>query len=775
MGIRKKRQLQSGVSGPPVRWTPGAAPYPHIPAEEPEPDLLAYWNLLWENRWVVACVTALVFAAVLVGTLLTPKTYRATGSLEIGNESPDIVPVEALFKIQNVSGDYLQTQFEILKSATLSERVIRELRLAETEEFSQPGMMKRWLPREAPEPEELSQGVLAKFQGRLLVGPVKGSRLVRVSFDSEDPQRAARVVNTLLADYIEMRMEASQQAKEWLSKQLELTKKSLEESERELQRYARANGLLFLENERGTPENLANDRIRQMQTELLRAQALRYEKEALHRLVQQGDFASLPGASESKLLQDLGIRLAELRREHAELSATFTPEYPKVQQVQSQIDQLERTLAEERERAAARITNEYHAAMQREHLLRRGLAEQQGAANALGERASRYAILRREVETNRQLYDVLQQKLKETGVSAAMRASNIGIVDRALVPRSPEKPKVALNLALGLIVGLGLGVAGVFLREYLDTSLRTTDEVDRYLDVPALAMIPSAESLADARLNESRLLHPSRLLPFRSSPAVEATHWYRLDADRQRHSHLAEAFGCLRTAVLLSSNGSVPKTLQISSSQPNEGKTTISVNLAISLAQLGQRVLLVDADLRRPSVHRAFEVVNHAGLADWLKGENDWTALRRPGPVAGLDLLTSGSPPAKPAEVLSTPRMKQLLQAAQAEYDFVIIDSPAFLINAADARILAGLVEGVVLVVRSGSTPREAVLRARALAPNLIGVVLNRFDIQRVPSYYRDYYGTQTEKDVSPELAGTPEEFSQERAEPVAPDFVREG
>lgn len=775
MGKRKRKLVQTDVTGLPVRWNPAVAPSARVPTEEPEPDLLAYWNTLRENRWIVAGVAGLVFAAVLVGTLLTPKTYRATGSLEIGNESPDIVPVEALFKIQNVSDDYLQTQFEILRSAALSERVIRELRLAETEEFSQPGLLGRWLGRQAPNPGELSQGVLAKFQENLLVGPVKGSRLVRVSFDSEDPERAALIVNTLLADYIEMRMEASQKAKQWLSKQLELTKKSLEESERELQRYARANGLLFLENERGNSENLVNERIRQMQTELLRAQALRYEKEALYHLVQQGDFASLPGASESKLLQDLGIRLAELRREHAELTATFTSEYPKVQQVQSQIDQLEQTLAEERERAAARITNEYQAAVQREQLLRRGLAEQQSAANFLGERASRYAILRREVETNRQLYEVLQQKLKETGVSAALRASNIGIVDRALVPRSPEKPKVALNLALGLIVGLGLGVVGVFLREYLDTSLRTTDEVDRYLDVPALAMIPAAESLAEARLNESRLLHPSRLLPFRSSSAAEGTQWYRLDADRQRHSHLAEAFGCLRTAVLLSSNGSVPKTLQISSSQPSEGKTTVSVNLAISLAQLGQRVLLVDADMRRPSVHRVFEIVNDAGLADWLRGEDDWRTLRRPGPVTGLDLLTSGPPPAKPAELLSTPRLNDLLQAAQAEYDFVIVDSPAFLINAADARILAGLVEGVVLVVRSGSTPREAVLRARALAPNLMGVVLNRFDIHRVPSYYRDYYRAETEHDESPELVEAKDKFSSPESEAVAPDLVREG
>jgi len=712
-------------------------------------DLQAYWNVIWSCRVTVLIVFLIIFAGTLFGTLFQTPVYRAAGVLEIGKENPDIVSVDSLFNLGTESDAYLQTQFEILKSASLAERVIDQLHLDKVEEFNPPPPW--WSLSRGGNPAsrtraELVQAVLARFRSLLTTEPVKGSRLMKVSFDSQDPKLAAEVVNSLFANYVGMRLETGRKTAEWLSGQLQSTRERLETSEGRLQAYARNSGLLYLESDKGNSENILNARLRQTQEELTKAQAARYEKEALHNLVQKGDYGSLPGIADNKLMQDLTVRLADLRREYAMLAATFTAEYPKVKQVKSQIDEIETMIARERQRVAEQITNDYLASVRREELLRQAFGQQQAVVNAGAERSGRYNMLKRDMESNRQLYDVLQQKLKEADVSAGLKAANVSIVDLAKPPLVPERPKMMLNLALAIVVGLGLGVGAAFLQEHLDTTLRTSEDVDRFLDLPALAMIPAVESLDGNQTLAIRSSGIRRLLPVRAnrSPSTAATHWYRIDNGDPKHSALAEAFGCLRTSVMLNTADPAPRTLLVSSSQPGEGKTTVAVNLAISLAQLGQRVLLIDADIRRPCLDKALGLKNSAGLVHQLTGKQDWRALVQPTQVMGLEVLTSGPPPANPAELLSSWRMRDLVSQALVDYDFVILDSPALLINAADARILAPLVDGVVLVVRSGATPRDVVLRARALAKNVIGVILNQLDIRSLSGYYRGYYGSNT-------------------------------
>ncbi len=400
----------------------------------------------------------------------------------------------------------------------------------------------------------------------------------------------------------------------------------------------------------------------------------------------------------------------------------------------------------ERRRAAERITNDYLAAVRRETLVRQAFEDQQKQANLIANRSVQYNILKREVETNKQLYEGLLQRLKEAGVSAGLKASNIRIVDAAEPPKKPAKPNLLLNLALAVVMGCGLGVGAAFLQEHLDNSLKTSEDVERFLGLPALALIPSVESLNGRRGHAYGLPEPSKLLaggnhkPAASPPAPR---WYRIDAEAQLPSALAEAFRSLRTSVLLSTADRPPRTLLVSSSQPSEGKTTISINLAISLAQLGHRVLLVDGDLRRPSVRKAFEIENSLGLVSFLTGQQEWRAAVHPTGSAGLDALVCGPVPPNPAELLSSERMRALLEEAKAEYHFVVVDSPP-LLNVADSRILATLVEGVVLVVRGGVTPRELAQRAQAYArdvgANLIGVVLNNLDVHGSDDYYYRYY-----------------------------------
>lgn len=746
------------------------AAYETVETEE-APDLLAYWRVIQKRRWTILTIFFMLFTLVLLWTLKQKPIYGAKVLLEIEKENPGLATVQELFELDAVSDTYLQTQYKILGSESLARRVIDQLRLDKLAEFNPPQPW--WSLGEkktaaAPtlvvgtsEPEQdpaAYQAVLQRFQDRLAVAPVKYSRLVVVHFESEDPALAAQATNTLAANYIEQnleaRWEASQKASEWLSQQLTGLKAKLEQSEEELQTYAHEHGLLFLQNQQGENENIVNQRLRQLQEQLTQAEADRYQKEALYQLLAQGNYASLPGIHDNTVMQTLTVQLAELQREHAQLTTTFTSQYPRVEQLENQIQEVQSVLEQERNKAAERIRKEYEAAKQREEFLRQAFQRQEEQANLIAEKSVQYSILQREVETSKQLYEGLLQRLKEAGVSAGLKASNIRIVDSARPPEEPDKPKVLLNLVLGFLLGLGLGVGAAFLQEYLDNTLKTPEDVERFLHVPALALIPSVESLSGRRgraygygyglYGQARLLEsgaegtPEKGLARGGTPRG----WYRIDELDPQRSTLAEAFRSLRTSVLLSTAERPPRILLVTSAQPGEGKTTITLNLAISLAQLGQRVLLVDGDMRRPCLHKVFKLYESGGLSSYLTGQGEWRSGVLPTGVPHLDLMACGPIPPNPAELLSSERMRTFTQEALGEYSFLVIDSPPVL-HVTDARILARLAEGTVLVVKGAATPRELARRAqlhcRDVGANVVGVILNNLDV-RLGDYYYYYY-----------------------------------
>jgi len=727
-------------------------------------NLFSYWILLRKRRWTVLAILAVIFAVDVIATVKEKPMYEAKALIEIERENPNIPTAEDLFEIDNVSNTFLETQYKVLESESVLRRVVHELKLDQLTEFNPPP---HWwsLPTKraavftsqdptAPKPD--SEGVhnaLKTLSDRLSVDPVKQSRLVEVSFESQDPILAARVVNSIAANYVdqnlELRWDAAQKASEWLSQQLVGVKGKLEKSEDEMQAYARNNGLLFLESEKGTTENIVDARLRQLQEELTKAQADRYQKESLYRLVEAGDYGALPTVFDNHELQELTLRLSDLETQRANLATMFAPDYPKLKQVQSEIDEAQGTLDAERTRAATRIRDDYSAAVRREQLLKDAFASAQREADSIAERSVQYGILKREVDTNHELYDGLLQRLKQAGISAGLKESNVRIVDAAVPSTKPAKPRVALNLSLGLVLGLSVGIGAAFLQEHFDNSLKTTEEVERILQLPALAMIPSVESLNGrgnhaATNGDSPNLKPELSTAAGNGTGTPNTRWYLIDELSGKYSQLTEAFRSLRTSVLLSAADQPPRSLVVSSAQPGEGKTTVSTNLAISLAQLGQRVLLIDGDLRRPSVHRAFGIRDSLGVVSYLTGQRDWREVVEKISVAGLDVLVSGPIPPNPAELLSSERMKRLLKEALEEYKFVVVDSPP-LLNVADSRILATLVEGVVLVIKGGETPRELVRRAQAYASDVgarvIGVVLNNIDLHREEySYYYQHY-----------------------------------
>jgi capsular exopolysaccharide synthesis family protein len=691
------------------------------------PDLSKLWQTLWYRRKLALLVFLAVFLGVAAGTMLQTRIFRATGLLEIRRENADAAPTETLFTFGSISNEHLQTEYGVLKSKALAERVIRQLNLVTAPEFQQPA----WRQRLQPAPPPSVRAAVEKFQSLLVVNPVAGSRLVEVQFDSQDPSRAADVVNSVLTNYLSLRAEEGEKASAWLSKQIASTRKKLEDAENRLREYVQSNNLQLLATTDGDAESMVNDRLRQLQAALTEAQTSRFAKESEASFLSKSKDQPTE-ALDSPVIQDLTVRLAEQKRQYAMLMSNFRPEYPKAKEVKSQIEELESELRREKTRAAARINTTYSAAKRQEEMLRQALAEQQQLANRLAEKSPRYNTLKREVDTNKQLYGVLQQKLKEVGVATALKTTHVGIIDFAQPPGSPEQPKPMLNLALGGALGLLLAVGAAFLRENLDTRLKTVEEVDNMLGLPALGMIPSARSL------KAHTIANTRHLPVASGEQRRSAGWYRMDLDPRMPSPLANAFAALRTAVLLRGGENSQRSLLVTSSQPGEGKTTVSVNLTISLARLGKRVLLVDADMRCPSLHSVFKLHRRQGLANYLSGESPWHDLVCD--VDGFSVLPSGGPTPHSTELLASSRMAHLMAEARERYDYVVVDSPALFINLADARLLTEVVDGSLLVVRSGFTPRMVALRAAEQASNIIGVVLNDLDLDVLPGYYQNYY-----------------------------------
>ncbi len=718
---------------------------------EKPPDLLAWWKVIRKRRWTVLTAFSVLFVAVLVGSIKEKPVYRAKALIEIDKENPSVINPQELFQLDEVSDAYLETQYKVLTSDDLAERVIHELALNRQTEFLPSAPAWPWSVSAAPAipvppptdratvPDlSVQETVLTRFQDRLDIRPIRRSRAVELRFDSQDPELAARAVNAVAENYIqknlEARWDATQKASEWLSQQLQDLKAKLEKSEEDMQKYAAENGLLYLETEKGDAESIVNQSVRELQEELAKAQADRIQSESMFRLVQSGDYGSLPGVFENKLLQDLTFRLADLQREHAQLAATFTEDYPKVKQTQSQIAEIQSSLERERWRAARKISNDYFAALRREKLVRHAFAEKQADANQIAEKSVQYGILSREVTTNKGLYEGLLERLKEAGVSAGLKASNIRIVDPGTIPYRPIAPNYRLNLGLGAFLGLGLGVCMAFLKEHLDQTIRYSEDVFHFLGVPVLGFIPTI-AFPNARKYKGIARADRDLILGLTNSRTAAGGALIEDPPRNslgihKGSAFSEAFRELRTSVILSASGRFANSILVTSAQPGEGKTTVAVNLAFSLAQLGQPVLLVDADMRRPSIQKYFPQ-RDSQLSGYLAGQGAWQQMVYPTSISRLYVLHCGPIPENPSELLSSDRMRALIRESMTTYRFVILDSPP-LLNRADSRILGSMVGATILVVKGGDTPRQVVQyaqsQARSVGTNLIGVVLNNLD-----------------------------------------------
>ncbi len=741
--------------------------------------------LMDHYRTVATAAIALMLLALVVSLLMKP-VYRSQATIEIQEPTPDIETLQQLQSRNpapnNAVLTEIETQIGILKSDGLARRVIDQVILSKDEKPSfsvtsilgngwkafahwwsgsdagssagdmnsadltdstdaDPAVAAASSPESQMDPKAY-QRLVDGFERSLSVSRVESSRLVTVSYESDNPKLSARVVNALVSDYLQLHEKSTEKLTRLLVKQVQEARSELEKSQKRMTQYARRNGLLYLETDNGGSQNIVSTRLRQIQDELTKAQADLYQKESVYNLVQKGDYGALPGVFQDRLLQKLTEKVANLKSQYAQISTTFTDNYPQARQVKNQLLAAEQMLTRERQRAAANITNDYLASVRREALLLHQYNMQKNAANVVAEKSNQYDMLKLNANTDNQLYNNLLQKVKEASLVARLKANNVNVVDRAVPEFLPIKPRIVFNLALGLVLGLGLGVGLAFLQAHFDTTLKTVEEVDRFLGLPALAMIPNVDSLShlvvDGNGKDGHGLLPSDVFDASQMTKAESS-WYRIDKQvHQKYSPMVEAFRSLGSSVMLEAVGrkKLLRSIVVTSSQPGEGKTTVSVNLAIALAQQGSRVILVDADLRRPAVHRALGFRNIRGLSSYLGGMSEWAPCVLPGLTTGLDTLPAGRSANNPVALLSSTRMRVLIGQLLEEYDYLVIDSPALMPNLMDARVLASLVDGSILVVRSGMAPRDYVIRARRQLNNIVGAVLNNMDVRSMEDYY---------------------------------------
>jgi capsular exopolysaccharide synthesis family protein len=674
---------------------------------------VVWLRILREHARLILGVSVIVTAAVAVGTLTRSPVYRASATLEIRRQAAEVVPVESFSQFERISDQYLQTQYAVLRGPALVRHAVSGNGLA----------TRLWdASDEQPEPgtstEMQTAALVAMVQEGLAVTPVAGSRLVRVSFESPDPSLATDLVNGIVAAYLAGREEAGTASLARLGQQTDSVRGNVLAAEAQLQQFVRDNALGSVVGP-NQGETVPQERLRRLQQELTEVEAAAYNAESRATTASNDPIA----LASSELLTTLRSRVAELEGDYARLRATFTDSFPRTRQVSRELEQLRSMLSQEEQRIVTTLEGDHRATLRRRELLQAAVDEQRDVMDRLAGTLAAYERLRRDLDTQEQLYATLQLKQKEAGISAALSAMDVTVLDAATPPLAPVRPLPRRDIPLGAFAGLILGLGVAVLRHLTDRSIRTAQDMQQMSAVPVLAMIP-AES-------------PRQRLP--ASGSRSRQQWHRIDRPQVAYSALDEAFSGLRTSMLHAANSDGRRTLLITSSQPAEGKTTVSTNLAISLARLGRRVLLIDADLRRPSLHRVFAMGTRHGLADYMEGEGDWRSFVQSDVTAGLDVLTAGLARGNPADGLSSGRISQLLEEAQDTYDYVLLDAPALFISAPDARILAHIVDGVILVVRSGVATREVVQQLIGEVDNLIGVVLNEMDPRLLPAYYRDY------------------------------------
>lgn len=735
-------------------------------------DIKQILDILLRRKLTILLIILITFFTVAIQTFMQTPTYKATVKLQIENDSNNLLDydVEARSKRNNSRFsqiDYYQTQYELLKSRTLARRTIEDLNLyskqrqsstiindltnQDTEVEEKRSMLDEarhyykllFYGKDKAEEKLGKRPIEQRFLNKLKVEPIKKSSLVMVHYISPDPEMAAKIVNAHTENYValnlERRVDSGAYAENFLNEQLVLAKSRLEESESDLIQYTKQQDLVSTSND----QSLASKKLDEVYTALSEAQRERIAAQSNYEQAYANNSNKLTADfKDSKVVETLKQRRAELQIDYQEKLEMFRPAYPVMVEIKTQIDALTAQINQENEATKQQLSAKYEvdreelkatylAAVAKQESLQKQLETQKQQLFNVRDKSIRLNTLKREVETNRNMYEGLLKRIKEVGVASSISANNISIIDPAIVPYRQHSPKVQKSLSRGLLIGIFLGVLVAFLLEFFDDRIKAAKDLENLLPLPMLGLIPTSKEKQAQKL--------------------------AIITETDPKAAISESFRSLRANLLFATKEGIPKVLHVTSSRPSEGKSSTVINLGIVFAQSGKKVLIVDGDLRKPSVHQRLQLDNTEGFTNFLTHQKEAKELIQTTDIENLSILPAGPISPNPAELLSSERMDDLYRLVPDEYDLIIMDSPPVM-GLSDALILANQASATVLLAAHGESRRrllqdayQKLLHAQA---NIIGTVLTKTKARGGYGYsyynydYYDYYsyGEETKK-----------------------------
>lgn len=710
-------------------------PNPSRPSGKPIPPPWEFWRTILKRKGIVLIFAFTLVATVTVFSFLATPIYTAKGTLAIERE-PNILSFEEILQIETVSDDFIQTQYKLLESRSLAEETMARLNLSAhgssagtspgTENSQDPGA--RWKSADS-------------FLARLKISPIPQTRLVEVRFKDPDPKFAAAALNTLFAAYVDMNVQkkyqATEQANAFLTTQIVQVKSEIEAAEKKLLEYGAEKNIIAL----GDKETTVVEKLGDLNKALTEAQIALVLKESFYNEIRSASPDFLPEAiNNNDLIQRLREEYVRLKADYTKSQAVFKSDYPEMQRLKSSLDSAKTALENEMQALRKSAYNDFQAALNKAKSLESVFNKQKEEAIQLNSNAILYNSLKNEIDNKKNLLDSLLRRQSETAVSVrlkGLRTSNVWIVDRAEVPLYPSSPKKIPNIVLALFLGICGGLGLAFLFERLDSSVSDSEDVEKYAGLPSLGIVPAfrRSGLRATEISGTKATNGEKgdIADGRKAGHDPVQHRgdissIELIAHQDPESSYAEHYRSIRTTFLLEAARAQLKIVTVSSALPGEGKTATVVNLGIVLAQLGHRVLLLDADLRRPRLHSIFKVQNIWGLTNTLGNGSEPRGLISPTGIRGLFLMKAGPIPPNPTDLLGSEKMGTLLDELRKHFDFILVDTPPVL-SVSDVAVLGPKIDANIFVVRSGKTPRQILSRALASLEThkitSLGVILN--------------------------------------------------
>jgi capsular exopolysaccharide synthesis family protein len=704
--------------------------------------LKQYLWTLYKRRWTIVTFLTCVVAIAAVYSFTQEPVYKGTAQIIIEKENPNIVDFKEIYAVDASSQDFFMTQYNILQSRFLAKNVVERLGLDNDLKHEpaaggqNPGILSSilfWRKKRIDSKEDL----VSSFLDGLEVEPVRNTRIVKISYYSGDPSFAAEAANTVVSAYseniLDSKIEAVHGATDFLQKKIDEQRKKLEESELLLQQYKEEFNIISL----GDKENITVAKLAELNSDVLRAENARVEAEMRYRQAKAIEdmpdmIESIPKVLSNPLITRLKGEEAKILSDLSERSKKYGEKHPKRITYKEKLRTNRESLDKEIKKLVKFLKNEYDVALAKESTLKGALDEQKAQSQQLNKLSIAYGVLLRDVDANKQMYEILLTRLKQAGITGGIQSTIVRVLDRAVAPTVPVRPNRAGNIIVALVFGLMGGVGIAFFLEYLDNTVKTPDDLSRYFQIPYLGPVPNYEDEISSEGGERPLV----MLRYPMSAA-------------------SEAYRGIRTAIVFSSSiEREKKTILITSTGPSEGKTVTAANLAVTIAQSGARTLLVDADFRRPSLHRMFGLPRDTGYSNVIVGKAGLDEAIKATSVPKLDVMTSGHMPPNPAELFGSESMRNTIKVLKERYDHIIFDSPPVL-GVTDPVILSTEVDMVLMVINTGKVAREAVHRSveqlADVGANLAGAILNRIRVGKDSYYYYQYsyqqYGKEEDTD----------------------------